>query len=338
VNKFKKHIRIIIFLWALFPFIIGGALMTGSADIQAGDWLDWCRGLIGSDSTKGMIMQLRFLRLCTAFGAGAVLSLCGLYMQAMVRNPLADPYLLGASSGAGFGVVLITTGLIPFALFQSVLFVPLIAFAGSLLSLIIVLGIGYMRKDNETYRLLISGIAVSSFFTALTGLIIYRFSDNDNLRTLLFWTLGSFNRSTVESAWMGMSALGLAFLFGWIRSRQLDVLILGEEQAGSLGLNTRKFRIEILLVCALSAGIVSAFSGPVGFVGLMIPHFSRGWLGASHRRNILVIPCLGGLYLVTCDWLGRFLLPPAGLPIGIITALLGIPFFLFLLNRKFTSE
>lgn len=307
------------------------SLTIGSAEIGLGAYWDW---ILQQSSTHDAILKLRITRMLTAFSAGAILSLCGLYMQALVRNPLADPYLLGASSGAGLGVVLITTGVIPFVLFQSIWFVPIVAFAGSFLSLLIVLGLGHIRKDTETYRLLIAGIAVSSFFTALTGLVLYKFSETDNLRSVMFWTLGSFQRSSFESAATGLTGLTLAILFGFIHGRKLDVLSLGGQHALSLGLHTAKFRIYILLVTAFCTGSITAFTGPVGFVGLMIPHFSRGFCGAGHRSNTWVSAALGGMYLVACDTLGRGLLPPAGLPIGIITALLGIPFFIFLLLRK----
>jgi iron complex transport system permease protein len=307
------------------------SLTVGSAELGLADYWDW---LMHQTSPNETILKLRITRMVTAFSAGAVLSLCGLFMQALVRNPLADPYLLGASSGAGLGVVLITTGLIPFILFQSIWFVPIVAFGGSFISLVIVLGLGHLRKDTETYRLLIAGIAVSSFFTALTGLVIYKFAESDNLRSVMFWTLGSFQRSSLESAITGLLGIMVAVLFGFMQGRKLDVLSLGGQHALSLGLNTAKFRIWILLVTAFCTGSITAFTGPVGFVGLMIPHFSRGICGAGHRKNTGITAVMGGFYLVTCDTLGRGLLPPAGLPIGIITALLGIPFFIFLLLRK----
>lgn len=321
-------------LLLLLPVVFYFALSVGSANMQWSDWVNFILGNTDPDSPGYSILKLRITRTGTAFFAGAVLSVCGLFMQALVRNPLADPYLLGSSSGAGFGVVLLTTGMIPFILFQSVWFLPVLAFAGSLLSLIIVMGIGHLRAEGDTYRLLIAGVAVSSFFTALTGLVIYLHSDDDNLRSVLFWTLGSFNQSTSASLYTGIFACGLSIVFGWIRARQLDVLVLGDAHAQALGLNIRRFRVELLLICAVTAGSITAFCGPVGFVGLMIPHFTRGWLGAAHGRNMLVLPLTGGLYLVLCDTLSRMLVAPAGLPIGIITALFGVPFFLFLLGKK----
>jgi iron complex transport system permease protein len=311
------------------------SLTVGAADLGISAYWQW---LIEGETQQQAILMLRITRMLTAFAAGAILSLCGLFMQALVRNPLADPYLLGASSGAGLGVVLITTGLIPFMLFQSIWFIPLIAFAGSCLSLFIVLGLGHIRKDAETYRLLIAGSAVSSFFTALTGLVLYKFAATDSLRNVMFWTLGSFQRSSYESAITGLVGIIVALLFGWTQGRTLDVLSLGGRHAYSLGLNTPVFRIWILLITAFCTGSITAFTGPVGFVGLMIPHFSRGFVGANHRKNTTVSAALGGVYLVGCDTIGRLMLPPAGLPIGIITALLGIPFFIFLLLRKPKSK
>jgi iron complex transport system permease protein len=286
----------------------------------------------GSEEHVELIMALRGFRVLTVVFSGAVLSLCGLYMQALVRNPMADPYLLGASSGAGFGVSLISAGFLTVVF--SVWFLPVVAFVGSLLSLILVLLIGRWRKEHQTYRILIAGIAVSSFFTALTGLMMYVFTGPDAIRSVLFWTLGSFSQSSQISALVSGLALIPALAFGIIRARRLDVMSLGEIPARTLGLDIQKFRIEILLVCAFSAGLVAAFSGPVGFVGLMMPHFSRALFGMGHRLNVWILPWLGGTYLLICDTLGREIFPPAGIPIGIITALFGIPFFIFLLGRK----
>lgn len=325
-----------------YPLVILGLLGTLAVwlwSLQAGTlhtdlalWMDFLTGNLPPEDSRSIILNLRGYRLITVFFSGAVLSLCGLYMQALVRNPLADPYLLGASSGAGFGVSLVSARVIGWV--SSLWFLPVVAFAGSLLSLGLVLLIGRWRQTQQTYRILMAGVAVSSLFTALTGFLMYVLTGPEALRSVLFWTLGSFNQSSRESAWVSAVALVPAFLFGLSRARQLDVLVLGDDHARTLGLNLQAFRTQILLICAFSAGSIAAFCGPVGFVGLMIPHFTRAWAGVNHRKNVLALPLIGGTYLLLCDTLGRTLIPPAGIPIGIITALFGIPFFLFLLSKK----
>jgi iron complex transport system permease protein len=326
----------IILLWTLLGLVgvavLAWSLQSGSMDLSATDWWHWLNGSLSQADFRTPIMELRMYRLVTVFFSGAVLSLCGLYMQALVRNPLADPYLLGASSGAGFGVSLITAQIITWV--SSIWFLPIVAFLGSLGSLVLVLVIGRWQREHQTYRILMAGVAVSSLFTALTGFMMYVFTGPEALRSILFWTLGSFNQSGRESAWVSAFALIPVMAFGWIRARRLDVLILGEQHARALGLNLQSFRLELIFVCALSAGLIAAFCGPIGFVGLMMPHFSRAWLGAAHRRNVQFLPLIGGIYLLFCDTLGREIIPPAGIPIGIITALFGIPFFLFLLGKK----
>lgn len=316
----------------IFLLILSWSISAGSISVSLEEWWLWVNGSLPEEGATQAILRLRIYRVLTVLFSGAVLSLCGLYMQALVRNPLADPYLLGASSGAGFGVSLVTAQIITWI--SSIWFLPVIAFLGSLLSLMIVLFIGRWRREHQTYRILIAGVAVSSMFTALTGFMMYVFTGPDALRSVLFWTLGSFNQSGRESALVSSIAFIPVILFGLFRARKLDVMILGDAHARSLGLNLQAFRTELLLVCAFSAGLIAAFCGPIGFVGLMIPHFTRAWFGVSHRRNILGLPIIGGTYLLFCDTLGRELIPPAGIPIGIITALFGIPFFLFLLGRK----
>jgi len=277
------------------------------------------------------ILSFRLSRIFTAFLAGAVLSMAGFYIQALVHNPLADPYLMGVSSGAGFGVTLLTTGIIPFIGLYSIWFLPLIAFGGSLASLFLVL---LLSRGQHTFGLLMAGIAVSSLFTALTGYCIYQFSDELQLRSVMFWTLGSFNRSSWEGVYTALICLGVSLIYGRIRSSRLDVLSLGGDTASGLGLKVKTFRKEVIWVIALTVGATTAFTGPIGFVGLMIPHFTRALLGASHRNALPFAALLGGTFLLACDSLAKILLPPAGLPVSIITSLLGIPFFLYLLHRK----
>jgi iron complex transport system permease protein len=277
------------------------------------------------------VRELRLPRLLLALFTGANLALGGYYMQALVRNPLADPYVMGLTAGAGLGVNMLILKVLPLA--AAWLF-PFFAGAGALLSLLLVLALGFRALESDSARLLIAGVAVGSLCTALTGLLIYARAEDDQLRQILFWSFGSFDRA----GWAGVEVSGALLLLslagGWLLGPSLDVLSLGDAQARSLGLDTARMRVGVLLLSSLTVGGNIAFTGPVGFVGMMIPHFSRSLLGASHRPALPLAALMGGGFLCLCDALGRQLLPPAGLPIGIITALLGAPFFLYVLYSR----
>jgi len=279
------------------------------------------------------ILSLRASRMLMAFLTGASLSVAGIFMQALLRNPLADPYVLGLSSGAGLGANLLLTGF--YAVGSTFWFaLPLAAFAGSLLSAVPVGWASIKYRDSGGYPVLLTGMALSSLFTAFSGLLIYLYAENDSLRAVIFWTLGSFNKSSWEGVSIAAVMAILITLYGLRVSRQLDILLLGTPSAHALGVPIHRIRTNILIICALCIGSITAFTGPVGFIGLVIPHFCRSLVGISHRKTLILAPFFGGAYLASCDLLNRMILPPAGLPIGIITALFGIPFFIYLLWKE----
>jgi iron complex transport system permease protein len=290
--------------------------------------------LTGADHPQAVIVwDLRLPRLLLGVLAGAVLSLGGFYMQALIKNPLADPYIMGLTAGAGLGVNLVVLGLIPLTGLAGWSY-PLLAGLGGLSSLALVLALGWRSLFEDSARLLIAGVAVSSIFTAVTGVLIYTQADSDQVRQLVFWSFGSLARAQWPAVQLSAGLLAVALLFGWLNGRRLDVLVLGDGTAQSLGLRVTRMKLGLLIVTSLTVGGTVAFTGPIGFVGMMIPHFSRAFFGAAHRPNLLLGSLLGGTYLLACDLLGRWLLPPAGLPIGIVTAILGVPFFLYLLLRR----
>ncbi|MDX2248716.1 MAG: iron ABC transporter permease [Bacteroidia bacterium] len=319
-----------IFLIILVISIMGG-LTVGSFDFSLGEI---ARALAGQEiENREIIVELRLPRLLLAACTGGVLALSGFFMQALIKNPLADPYIMGVTAGAGFGVNLLILGIIPIAGF-TLFTTPLFAATGSLASLILVLGLGYRSIWEDNPKLLIAGVAVSSIFTAMTGVLIYRFAESDQVRRLVFWTFGSFGHATPESVGICFPLLVGVLIFGLIYSRKMDILILGDLSAKTLGMNVPRVKMALLLVSSLAVGITVAFTGPIGFVGMMIPHFCRALLGATHRPNILLGTLMGAGFLTACDVLGRIILPPAGLPTGIITAILGVPFFLYVLFSR----
>lgn len=280
-----------------------------------------------------IIWELRLPRVVQAVLAGGILTLGGFFMQVLVRNPLADPYIMGLSAGAGLGVNLIIIGWIP-AMALGIYIYPLMAGLGGLASVFLVIVLGRRAMLGNYSKLLIAGVAVASVFTALTGLLIYKFNDADQLEQLVYWTFGSFSRATWSSVGISTGLWIAAAGGGWAMAQRLDILLMGETQAQHLGIRVGRMRYAILLLASLTVGGLVAFTGPIGFVGMMVPHFARNLFGMSHRVNMLLAPFLGGAFLAACDVLSRILVPPAGLPIGIITAILGVPFFLYLLMKK----
>lgn len=317
-------------LCLLLAVVSFSGLMTGTLDLGPGQVLHALSGAELPDNGHLVLWEIRLPRLLLALCTGAVLSLAGFFMQVLIKNPLADPYIMGLTAGAGFGVNLVMLGVIPVATY-SILTYPLFAAAGALASLLALLVLGFRSFMEDNARLLIAGVAVSSIFMALTGFMIYRVADSDQVRRLVFWTFGSLGKASWEAVYVSFFMLLLASVFGFIYARSMDVMLLGDLQAQSLGMRTVRMKLGLLFVSSIAVGGTVAFTGPIGFVGMMIPHFSRALFGASHRRNMILGALLGGSYLAACDVLSRWLLPPAGLPIGIITSILGVPFFLYIL-------
>ncbi len=306
-------------------------LQTGSSDIS---WAEILAALSGQETAYSFILiELRLPRVLLGLITGAVLTLSGFFMQALIRNPLADPYIMGVTAGAGFGVNLLILGIIPIASY-SILTLPLFAGIGATASLALVIGMGFRAMYEDSSRLLIAGVAVSAIFTAATGVLIYTQAEADQVRQLVFWSFGSLSRASWPGVWIAASMLLVAWTSGLLLHRRLDLLNLGDFQAKSLGMEVFQMKFLLLILASLVVGATVAFTGPIGFVGMMIPHFSRSFFGGLHLKNIWLGTLMGGIYLAACDILGRWLLPPAGLPIGIITAILGVPFFLYLLFKR----
>jgi iron complex transport system permease protein len=317
-----------ILLPALLLLILLAGLHTGHFPFTTAQIF---KVLSGGEVPNGfIILNLRLPRLLLAFTTGGILSLGGFYMQALIRNPLADPYIMGLTAGSGFGVNLLLVGLIPVTALSAFTF-PLAAFLGGLVSLLLVMLLGYKSFYEDNSRLLIAGVAVSAIFMALTGLLIYRFADSDQLQRIIYWTFGSFALADWKAVWVTAGLLLAGIVYGRLFARRMDLLLLGEMQAKTLGMSVPKVKFSLLLAASFVVGGTVAFTGPIGFVGMMIPHFCRALFGSNHRYNMVLGALMGGSYLCICDLVSRWILPPAGLPIGIVTAILGVPFFLYVL-------
>ncbi|WP_374415614.1 FecCD family ABC transporter permease [Ectopseudomonas oleovorans] len=282
---------------------------------------------LGQDS---IVWQLRAPRVLLGALVGAGLALVGTALQAVTRNLLADPHLLGVSSGAAFGAVLVVLYLGEFA---GLLSLPLAAFAGALASMLLVLAIASRSGRLESDRLLLAGVAVSFVMMAASNLLLY-LGNPHAASSVLFWMLGGLGLARWELLWLPALCLALALAVLLGLGRALNALMAGEQSAVSLGLEPRRVRLLVFVVASLLTGVLVSLSGAIGFVGLMLPHVARFLVGAEHRRLLPVAALLGALFLVWVDVAARTWLAPQDLPIGIVTAAIGGAFFVALLRRR----
>lgn len=281
-----------------------------------------------------IVLDVRAPRVLLCGVAGAALSVCGMALQALVRNPLADPMLLGVSSGASVGAVLVLVlNLTVFGAFS----LPLAAFIGALGALTLVYVLARSGGRMTTVRLILAGVATAEVLSAIAGYLIVTSGDPRKTESAMRWMLGGFGGTSWDLVPIPAAAvlLGTVALLGV--SRPLDLLLAGEEAAASLGLNVHRFRACLFVLVALMVGAVVAVSGAIGFVGLMLPHIVRLLTGAGHRRALPAAALLGAAFLIAADLAARTVIAPEEIPVGILTALAGGPFFLWLMRRKAAS-
>ncbi|GLS83609.1 FecCD family ABC transporter permease [Paraferrimonas haliotis] len=286
-----------------------------------------------SQLTYTVVWELRLPRTLMAMLAGASLAMSGFVLQSVTRNPLADPYLFGISSGASFGAVVTLTG----AFGAASLWLPIGAFVGALLAITIVIALMGRQSYRQAERMLLAGVAVSFLFSALSSGLIYG-ADANAIASVLFWNMGSVARVQWQQLWQPASALLIALLFFLWNRRSIEALAAGDEAAHSLGVKVAQTRIAALVMAALVTAIVVSLCGGIGFVGLVIPHLVRllnracGWQ-MSWLQHLLVSLALGAIFLVVVDAMARLILPMQELPLGVITASIGSIFFIYLLGR-----
>lgn len=285
-------------------------------------------GQVSSISDR-IIWELRLPRVLMAFTAGAGLALSGFVLQTVTRNPLADPYLFGISAGASFGAVLVVT--VAGGSLLAGLSLPLGAFLGACLSVLLVLTLSGQSATTQVERMLLSGVAVSFMFGALTSLLLY-FATPLAAQSLLFWTMGSFAQANWQTLWLPLLVVVIALALVLGQKRQLLAMLSGDETAHTLGVRVVKLRLGMLLLCSLITATLVAHCGGIGFVGLMVPHIVR--LLVPKQQPILLTALVGGLFMVWVDVLARSVLPSQELPVGVITSALGSVFFLFVLKKR----
>lgn len=290
------------------------------------------------ESYWGIYWKHRFHRTLLAMLAGGGLALSGLVFQAMFRNPLATPYTLGIASGASFGAALFLQSGIRLGLAVSAasfLGIPLVswgAFFGAVLAMLFVFGLSRF-KDASSEQMLLAGVAVNFFFAGLIVLLQYVSAPHDAVQ-MLRWTMGgvqnAVKKDNLQLAPVILTSAAVLLFF----SRELNIIVTGQERAEALGINTAHFRTMLFVLTSLLVAVIVSVTGPIGFVGLMIPHLARMTVGTEHQQLIPTTFLFGAVFLALCDTVGRTLLFPTQLPVGIITGLLGGPFFLGLLLRS----
>ena len=321
-------------LLILSAFSLLAAIAWGSTGFKFREFFDYLfHGISGAEV---ILFKIRLPRALLSYLVGGGLAVAGCCLQGVFKNPMADSHILGVSAGAGFGAAACIAlgfggagfGLSAFGLGS----VALGALAGGIFAVLLVTQFARVGRRTSASALLLAGVAVSSFFTALTSgiMILHR----ESMEQVVYWTLGSFSSASFEkvrfAALLILPCAALCMLF----ARPLNIMLLGEEDARMLGVDTvRTTRALVILTTLLAAGCVSV-SGIVGFVGLMLPHILRLMTGPDHR---LLLPCSflgGGVFLCLADTLARSLFPPLEVPVGVLSALFGVPFFLYLLRRQ----
>lgn len=288
--------------------------------------------LVVSGLQHEIFFMLRLPRVLTAFAAGAGLSLCGLVFQALFRNPLADPFTLGIASGASCGAALTITAGLTGSLW-GVSFIAIGAFSGSVLAILMVIGFASLRRSTSKLTILLSGVAISYLFSSLLMFFQYIGSPHDSFY-IIRWLLGGIEVIGYQPVLSIVPFEVVAFLIIALHFPQLDLLLTGDDIARSRGVAIVRSRTLLLIAATLLVGSIVAVCGPIAFVGLIVPHLCRTLFSWKHAISGPLTLLCGGTFLVVGDTIARTIIAPTEIPVGIITALLGSPFFLWILFRK----
>ncbi|MFV1992261.1 MAG: FecCD family ABC transporter permease [Acidiferrobacterales bacterium] len=319
-----KPRNLTLILLLLMPVSLVLALKYGATPIDwTSVWLALSRQTQGIPIT--IIWELRLPRVLTAFAVGGLLSLSGALLQVLLRNPLADPYVLGVSGGAATGALLsMFFGISGYALSGN-------AFLGALISMFLVFGLAHSHSAWTPVRLLLTGVVIAAGWGAAISFIL-AIAPNSNLQGMLFWLMGDLSNADTPSLPVYTVAIGL--LLARTLAPSLNLLVRGELVASALGEHVKKLRIIIFLLASAMTAVAVTAAGTIGFVGLVIPHLLRMAGSNDHRDLITQSMLLGGIYLVIADTLSRTIMSPLQLPVGVLTAFIGVPLFLYLLWKN----
>lgn len=329
-----RVIRVSVFLWSVVLAIGLVSLFFGSSPIDAFSFFHWLMsgkndpgvGLTPTDQT--ILFAIRLPRIIFAVIVGGALASAGVVFQGLLRNPLADPYILGISSGAAVGALCALLLGVGFSLGVSGS-----AFVGALFTIILVYGIARTKTELHSTTLLLAGVIVNAFFAAAIMFLISTASDK-SLHNAMFWLMGDLSLAQWPEIGLVGFFLCAGFIIIYVYARYLNLIAVSEETALQLGVEVEQTKIILLLAASLVTGVAVSVSGIIGFVGLMVPHMMRMLLGSDHRLLLPASVLFGGAFLTVADTFARTIMAPAELPVGVITALCGAPYFIYLLRRK----
>ncbi len=329
----------LITLSGFLAFIAIASITVGPMNISFTDSL---RGLIGAHSELAphiqlVINEIRLPRTILCMSIGAILAICGVVMQGLFRNPLAEPGIIGVSAGAALGGAF---AIVVFAEFSqnhtqlmNLAALPLFAFLGGALTTVLVYWLGTNKFGTSVTIMLLAGVAISALSGAAIGFLNFS-ADDQMLRDLTLWSMGSL--AGANWAGIGLASVTLTVLLFWFHKKamSLNALLLGESEARHLGVPVQRLKRQLILLSAVGVGVTVSICGAIGFIGLVIPHLGRMLAGPDHRTLLPISALLGALLLTCADMIARVLLAPAELPVGIVTALIGAPFFIYLLFQQ----
>ena len=331
----KKVIIISILLTILLGLVILFSITVGSVKVKPlRSIMIFFQSILGlkgagTETERAIILSLRVPRALMAGLVGAGLSVSGAIFQALLRNPLADPYILGVSSGAAVGAIIaILMGLSTLSIG-----LPLASFIGALLTIVIVFNFG--RQDGKIHpnTLLLAGVIIGSFLSALIMFFI-SISQKEELHTIIFWLMGDFSFSNTQAIYMIFPYIFFGFIFLYLRARQFNLILSGEESALQMGVDVERLKLISYLLASLITAASVSVCGLIGFVGLIVPHSVRLIFGPDHRLLLPSAALIGASFLIASDTFARTLLAPTELPVGVITAAFGGPFFIYLLRTR----
>jgi len=286
---------------------------------------------LGANPDYEILVHFRLPRILLAVIVGAALASAGVVLQAILRNPLAEPYILGISSGAGLGVIIAIISGLSWSLWgQSA--VAVFAFVGALGTVCLVWAIGHFTAKSQVTSLLLAGVVVNAFFSAVIMFLI-SIAKSEKVHSTLFWLMGNMTEESFFALWLGATFVGAGIFILFRICPQLNVLSFGEADAKTLGVNTARLKMTALGIAAFITAVAVSLSGLIGFVGLIVPHAVRLVFGPDHRQLLPLSAIVGAIFLVAADTFARVIVAPAQLPVGVVTAMVGGPFFLVLLIR-----
>ncbi len=342
VSEYRKitgrKVRIIILLIIGLVGILIWGLSVGGSDLGLGKVFQAIGDFFTGNETlesseKYIALDIRIPRVIAGMIAGASLALSGLLMQGIFQNPLVSPYTLGISNAASFGacIAIVSCTGVAAVVLQPIL-TPLLAFAFSVVAMLMVFIIAKFGGQS-TKTLVLTGVAIGYLFSSLVSLIKY-VANTDNLPDLVYWQMGSVANTRWYEVYIMIGTLAVCFILSLILAWDLNVMALGREEASALGVNFKRIQTITFIMTTVLTGVTVAFTGVIGFVGLVAPHITRMIVGNDYRYCIPVSALFGGMLLLAADTLAKVVIAPAELPVGIITSLVGVPFYLFLVLRR----